>query len=138
MSSRQEVRTISPDDRVRLLDEFKRLRRVMGPRRFTIAMASSQLCDIVRRLDRALTPKSMPYWNARWDLRLPTPADSVLFSENFFSNTRVRREAKKKKSKDRIDIGPGGKLPLTTSPPPHQSVVLCLELDPSSRSYIFA
>ncbi|XGW14417.1 hypothetical protein V3C99_000600 [Haemonchus contortus] len=105
LSSRQEIRTVSADDRARLLAEYKHQRRVMGSRRFTLAIASSQLCDIVNRIDRALSPKRMPYWNARWDLRLSRPADSVIFSDDFFSNTRVRRDVKRKKMRESFPRG---------------------------------
>ncbi|EYC32941.1 hypothetical protein Y032_0002g520 [Ancylostoma ceylanicum] len=91
MTSRPEVRTISAVDRTRLLTEYKRQRRALGPLQFTKALATAQLCDIVKRIDEALAPQRMPYWDVRWDLRLPRPGDSVIFSENFFTKMRRRR-----------------------------------------------
>ncbi|ETN68449.1 hypothetical protein NECAME_15817 [Necator americanus] len=43
-------------------------------------MPTQHFCSI----DNALAPKRMPYWDVRWDLRLPWPADSVVFGANFF------------------------------------------------------
>ncbi|CAJ0596606.1 unnamed protein product [Cylicocyclus nassatus] len=94
MASRSEIRTISAVERAQLLAEFKHQRREMGPRRFTRAVASSKLCSIIRRMDEALT-QPMPYWDARWDLRLPRPADSAIFSEDFFPKSRKRRTREK-------------------------------------------
>ncbi|KHJ90460.1 hypothetical protein OESDEN_09699 [Oesophagostomum dentatum] len=95
LTAREEIRTVSAVDRTRLLAEYKRERRTLGPRRFATAIASKELCEIVKRIDKALAPQRMPYWDSRWDLRLPRPSDSVIFSENFFPKTR-RRRAKEK------------------------------------------
>ncbi|VDN31231.1 unnamed protein product, partial [Cylicostephanus goldi] len=66
----------------------------MGPRRFTKAIASSKLCAMIRRMDESLA-QPVPYWDARWDLRLPRPADSAIFSEDFFPKSRKRRTSEK-------------------------------------------
>ncbi|VDM77958.1 unnamed protein product [Strongylus vulgaris] len=99
ITERPEIRTISSDDRSRLLAEYKRQRREMGPRRFAKAIATSKVCEIVERIDAALAPQRMPYWDVRWDLRLPRPGDSVIFSEDFFPKAR-RRRAKEKFSRE--------------------------------------
>ncbi|KIH52815.1 hypothetical protein ANCDUO_17075 [Ancylostoma duodenale] len=46
----------------------------------------------------------MPYWDVRWDLRLPRPGDSVIFSENFFTKMR-RRRAKQNFPKEAVPRG---------------------------------
>ncbi|KAL6725817.1 hypothetical protein Aduo_007845 [Ancylostoma duodenale] len=104
MTSRAEIRTISAVDRARLLTEYKRQRRALGPLQFTKALATAQLCDIVKRIDKALAPQRMPYWDVRWDLRLPRPGDSVIFSENFFTKMR-RRRAKQNFPKEAVPRG---------------------------------
>ncbi|VDM54832.1 unnamed protein product [Angiostrongylus costaricensis] len=88
-----EIRTIGADDRARLLVECKRQRRAMRPERFIDAIFNNELRDIV---NGALSPSRMPYWDASWDLRLPQPADSVLFSKNFFMNAIPRRRRRRR------------------------------------------
>ncbi|RCN30283.1 hypothetical protein ANCCAN_23945 [Ancylostoma caninum] len=104
MTSRAEIRTISAVDRTRLLTEYKRQRRALGPLQFTKAIATAQLCEIVERIDKALAPQRMPNWDVRWDLRLPRPGDSVIFSENFFAKMR-RRRAKQNFPRDAVPRG---------------------------------